>query len=424
MNWKNRKFYLILGLALFFTACDTFEDDALPTGDKTLQLQSTITTTPNTDFYLDLKTTINTTETVRFTLNDLPTKGDANINEAAILHYKPRTDFVVGTDWLTVDLFNLDGQLLDTDSIVISMADSLGIPCFNGALADFYTMFVDGHLVFDPTLNDGLCKAQIKKIDVLFAEPKNGEISILQDSVLTYVYIPNPGFVGADSFEYELSIVDVNDNLYESFSSVVVKVLDQSFGSSCDSILYPFFYDISSELEFIEVLPFRTPPACDVFDFDVNIIQVSSGKVELTENKLIRYFPGENNVGVVEYTLTALNLVNERNTITFKVIDVGDTTGCALAIDDNYFFDLTASDSTATEPFMFAPFENDEYCTENFTIEIIDAPDLGTAVVVNGQYIQMEVLEEFKGTQTTSMSYRLCDNNICDFAYCVISIEK
>ncbi|MEQ8712247.1 MAG: hypothetical protein RIC80_04480, partial [Cyclobacteriaceae bacterium] len=75
-------------------------------------------------------------------------------------------------------------------------------------------------------------------------------------------------------------------------------------------------------------------------------------------------------------------------------------------------------------PLIMSPADNDVYCTDGFEINILEMPDIGEAVVIDGQLIQYQVFEEFAGRRETVMKYEICDNGECDFSFIYITVDQ
>ncbi len=101
---------------------------------------------------------------------------------------------------------------------------------------------------------------------------------------------------------------------------------------------------------------------------------------------------------------------------------------CAQAFEDEYFYAPGQVDTLVNlpviAPLIMSPADNDVYCTDDFEVNILEMPDIGEAVVIDGQLIQYQVFEEFAGRRETVMKYEICDNGECDFSFIYITVDQ
>ncbi|MEM8893142.1 MAG: hypothetical protein AAGC88_01110 [Bacteroidota bacterium] len=102
---------------------------------------------------------------------------------------------------------------------------------------------------------------------------------------------------------------------------------------------------------------------------------------------------------------------------------------CAQAFADEYFYSPLQVDTSDVNlpvvmPLIMSPADNDFYCTDQFEINILEHPDIGEAVVLDGQLIEYQVFEEFAGRRETVMKYEICDSGQCDDNYIYITVEQ
>lgn len=423
MNLKNRFLYPFLIIGSLFSACDSFQEDVQPQGEQELELKNAISALPGTSLYIDLKRSINTSGAVKFQINAYPEKGTANIKDDAVLLYVPKAEFLNGQDFLSVDLLNSLGSVVDTDSIFINLVQSEdSLPCFNGALSEYYNTPQDQPVILTPLQNDGYCSDDVSGAVVKFQnDPEYGTLE--QVALFTYKYTPEAGFVGDDEFMYELELIDNDGN--SSFSLAQIKVgVHKKVNTHCDSAVYPFHHNLKKPLdEFYLFQPFEPHPLCDVSEWTVDSLYVESGQVKVTDDGMIKYFPGSTTSDYITYKITFDDQIFH-NHITVQIEE--DSTGsCPKAFNDEFhLYIVRDSIGTSSEPYVLDAADNDDVCTEKFTIGILDHPEIGVASISDDQQIVYYADEEFSGVKETMIRYQLCDGVQCDDAYMYLTLEN
>ncbi|MFY0599515.1 MAG: hypothetical protein JXR03_07570 [Cyclobacteriaceae bacterium] len=433
MNWK-KKFAYLLTLTIFFYSCDSFQDDMGPTDEEELDVKNAIASLPNTPLFIDLKKAINTAEAVRFEINTSPVKGNATISDDAVLLYVPFEDFKVGQDFLSLNLLNSSGSTIDTDSIFISMtASEDSLPCFNGALSDYYTTQKDQSVVIYPISNDGYCVEEISgAVMDIKEEPLNGSLEKIE--LFTYNYTPDDGFEGVDEFMYELTLIDGEGNEFYSLAQVNIEVAQKqdTITSFCDSLhsMPQYFHLTIPKQDHYLFDPIMRDPFCGqiALDFEVDIIRVYGGSATVTEDKHIKYIPGDALADTIIYDLTYPTNKNRRSII----IEFVDTqcTSILEAADD--FYELTFdTDSIGTmqHPYLINIADNDIHCFD-YTLEILEHPEIGVANIhqsFDGTHIPLLSYyseEEFTGERNTELRYKICNDTKCDEAIVTLKLTK
>lgn len=423
MNWKIRHLHPAILLGILLTACDSFQEDVLPKSEDELAVQGAVSILPGTVLFLDLKDAVNASGAVQVRIELEPAKGTANIDEDAILKYTPNPDFLTGQDFMSLNLINQEGSTIDTDSVFINVVQSTdSLPCQNGALSDYYSTPNDQVLVFSPLLNDGLCGDEISEVCLNFTtQPEHGQL-VSGDSSFTYQYIPEANFIGTDIFMYELTISCADGNSKSSMAQISIDVYDDLL-SGCDSMVYPFHYVLEWPLEEYYIFePFKPHPLCDVFEWTVDSLFANSGQVEVNEDEMINYFPGTASEDLITYRIS-FGGRKFHNSIHIQIA-MDDTISCPDAIDDEfYLYIVEDSIGTIDHPHILPPANNDTFCTEAFTIDILESPSVGVATVTDEQLIEYYVEEEFSGVTETTLKYELCNDGQCDAAYVQIILE-
>lgn len=418
------------------SGCDSFEDDAQPRGEQELDLKESISALPGTSLFIDLKKRINTSNTVKFEIGANPTKGTAAISAEAVLSYVPKADFVSGLDLISLNLYDAVGVLIDSDSIWITMEDSVGnIPCFNGALSDYYSIQKDQPITIYPILNDGYCFSETSGAVInLISEPQHGSVQ-KSNELFAYEYVPASGFTGHDSFMYELELIDLYGESDFSLAEINIEMVDfqDSVFSPCDSLLYqPILYSLQKPKQESYILPpVLLDPFCGTIgEWDVELVSVVHGSAEITEVGHIKYFPSTSDSDTIIYNI---NLASEtvKKYMLIEFFD-GDT-HCSVILqanDDSYTFTFdSASIGSSMEPYLFDPAANDVHCFD-YSLEIVEFPDLGVAEIISGTNNDDKPVfsyysdEEFLGEKDTDLMYEICEDGICERATVHLKLIK
>ncbi|WP_421893551.1 Ig-like domain-containing protein [Marinoscillum sp.] len=419
MTWKNQIFQILIA-SILLASCDAFQEDVAPKGEEELVLVEGISALPNTPVFIDLKKTIRSSETVRFSIGAAPIKGSATISDQAILQYIPNSDFTQGQDVVSIQLINRSGQPIDTDSLLITMATSAdSLPCFNGALSDYYSVSKNSSLIIYPIANDGYCVESTSGAVIDFlAEPAHGTLS--QVELFTYRYTPDVDFVGQEQFMYELTLIDNEGAEFYSLGQVNIEVTIASSG--CDSMVYPLTYEMPDSLSYLDVLPYAPSPACDVFTWTVHLKSVLSGSAEVLHNGLIRYYPGTDSIDVIDYSISFGDQTFD-NQITI-IIEGRTDDQCLEAIYDEYQLPIKKDSlGTRDHPYILDVAENDITCSSEYAIAILIEPEIGVSSV-NAEHMIEYYVEDFESDSTeTALLYQICAGGACDTAHVSLMLE-
>jgi hypothetical protein len=94
-------------------------------------------------------------------------------------------------------------------------------------------------------------------------------------------------------------------------------------------------------------------------------------------------------------------------------------------VDDYYIYYAYPDSVTQEVPvFEFDPVENDFLCSADYTIDILQQPELGSAVVDEDQWISYQTSEEFVGEKTTQLIYKVCVGEDCENAVVQLTVYK
>lgn len=438
MNWIKANIFITL-VAQLVMSCDSFQEDVAPKGEDELVLKHAITALPNTSLLIDLKKTIHSSSVVKFSLNKIPQKGTAEISDQAILEYTPHNDFLSGSDFFSLDLLDVSGTVVDTDTLFITMGNSAdSLPCFNGAMSDYYSTSMDTEVIISPLQNDGLCADSIAKVEFnLLSDPTNGILTQVGSiavfpPVYGFSYAPNPEFSGTDVFAYELILTDLAEEEYSSMAKVYIDVHKDSL-SLCYSMIQPityYIYEDTSAFHIIDLF-WLDPFACGGYtnNHELEILSVYSGQAEVFDDNSIRYYPGEDSIDFVEYQVVFPDQFSVSSTATIiydHKTDPADSTNCLEAFDDNYnLYIIPDSIGSPNEPYIMNLTANDVLCNLNdYQVTLLSDPKVGVATINAEQNLEYYAQEEFAGVMNFSMLYELCSEAVCDSAVVYLSVEN
>ena len=214
---------------LFITACDQLLEDVVPTQEETLPLtdsEKSLYIQPGGEAIIDLAGKLKISSNARVEVGANPLKGKLEFLEGGLLRYAASPDFKSGKDQFVLNI--LQGSvLLDQDTIQIEIPkDTLGIPCWYGAVSDVFFLWKDSLAIKGADLmvmkNDYVCDSATAKIEI-FTKPKYGTVQVLGHNVR---YTPGPGFNGSDYFVYKL-LVEPSDSRSLTLGSVTISALDR-----------------------------------------------------------------------------------------------------------------------------------------------------------------------------------------------------
>jgi gliding motility-associated-like protein len=203
-----------------YIACDTSGtcDTAVvtiqvwPVNDAPLAVDDAYTITQDTTLEDDVA--INDTDIdsndLTITLLENASNGTVTLESDGSFSYVPNAGFL-GLDTFTYVL--CDTALCDTALVIITIEAFIPIP---NALDDNYTMLENTILTEDASSNDENTNGFVYTV---LAPPSNGSVTMASDG--TFVYTPNSGFVGIDTFTY--NACDNLGNCYEALVTIEVQ---------------------------------------------------------------------------------------------------------------------------------------------------------------------------------------------------------
>jgi hypothetical protein len=427
---KQLRFLLAWSILLggILNSCDILEEDVLPSNDALFNVSKDFKLKPHTPFVLDLGHAIQTVEGVKFEIGFTPEKGELTFMDNSFLKYKPSEDFKEGSDSFSVEMFDTEGNLLDADTLSISMlSQESGIPCLNGAMADFVILDVNFRAELDPVINDGYCEDEVSEYELtILVEPKQGSATKLDGT--RFVYEADSLFEGYDYFVYALEMVD-NDQVVYYSTALVEIALDTYPVEDCKEDLFrkeKEVYIDDEELEDVYAIEiYKGENDCFDGSWEVNITEVLKGTAEVdTSQMLLFYYPSGNfdSIDYIEYEV----LFDDGYLLDGKVFIYfaeEPEDNCAEAYYDHYtYYALPDSTTSEVAPFFANPAENDSYCSEDYELKILQQPDIGEATITDERQLKYEFFEELAGDFEVTIKYEICDEGKCDYEYIYLDV--
>lgn len=143
--------------------------------------------------------------------------------DSLTVEYIPALDFT-GIDTFCYVIIDSTGMTSDTACVVVSVGEELPPADTIIAINDIDTTLVDQQIIIDVLENDIFEEGSLTSITVIDF-PQNGSTLLNEDSTITY--FPDLGFVGIDTFSYEIcGTLPEGDALCDT-AEVVVIVLPQ-----------------------------------------------------------------------------------------------------------------------------------------------------------------------------------------------------
>jgi hypothetical protein len=191
--------------------------------------------------------------------------------------------------------------------------------------------------------------------------PSHGSAAIVGGQNI--LYTPNLGFVGTDTFYYQLNDLFVNSN------PVLVTVYVQNAAPIANNDFYTVFWGKTSVFN---VLMNDTDPDLDPFVIS-SVTQGAHGVVTILNGQL-QYAQSNNFVGIDTFTYT----ITDWNLASTATVTVNITNTPPFAVNDAYTMHFSQSGN------ILSVLSND-YDSNGLTITIISmtAPSIGSGVIVN-----------------------------------------
>lgn len=193
---------LLLALILVGPACDSLEEDTAPASFEGDYGGGTVFyTTPGNKTVINLLDRVPAATTAyNLKITSEPQRGEATIDALGLLLYKQNQPYTEGNDYLSYSI-SQNGKIVlsETLTIVVS-ADTATFPCSSGALSDSISLLVNtSHNLLPVLQNDNICSGFNHTLNLIKAPTGD-----LYWNGSEFVYSATTGFLGEDSFIYQL----------------------------------------------------------------------------------------------------------------------------------------------------------------------------------------------------------------------------
>lgn len=235
-------------------------------------------------------------------------------------------------------------------------------------------------------------------------QPKSGNVVVNGDGTLTYT--PNPGFVGLDTFTYE--VCDTNNNCATSVVTIDVTPTDRGPVANDDSRKTGVDTDVT-----VAVLDNDEDPEGGVLSI-VTTGNPLNGAVTDNGDGTVTYTPAAGFTGTDTFDYTVVDEEGNEATATVT-IDVTDANANPVAVDDT----ATTPEDTAV---VIDVDDNDtDADTDSLTVGTIVQPANGTVADNGDGTVTYTPDPDFTGDDT--FVYTTCDASGCDDATVTVTVS-
>ena len=340
-------------------------------------------------------------------LNKTPVKnvefGTLKLNKNGKIEYTPNTNYV-GTDSFIYQVVDESGNT-DQATVVITIINFNTAP---KAVSDTYTISEGSILNASSVLdNDTDVDNDTLTIDTSFiSSPSNGSIVFSPDG--RFVYTPNAGFFGADSFLYQINdgkgkqdqgTVNIAISANPSVRGNPLAITD-SYNMGEDTVLNTFNLldnDLSNQLNNLEISPLivTTTP----------VVPPENGILVLQSNGTFTYTPNTNFSGYDSFEYEITNIYNKKSTaiVTINVSQINDT---PIALPDSYTMD---EDTVLNGESVFTNDIDVDGDPLSIDFSFVSSPSNGTVVFSNNGTFVYTPNADFFGIDT--FSYKALDTS-------------
>ncbi len=356
-------------------------------------------------------------EQVRFTLVSGPQNGTLTLNNNGTFEYTPDENFS-GNDRFVYEVCDKGTPVAcDFATAYIVVEDTNQPPV---AVNDINTTQintpVDGNVLtndFDP--DGGLLTVNTSPV----ISPSNGTVTLNADG--TYVYTPDDGFTGNDSFDYQ--VCDPS-GLCDT-ATVYISVFGKTDGNNRPPVAVEDNYTGSvSTPVYGNLLTNDYDPDGD--NFTINTTPVTPpaiGSLTINNDGTFTYIPVNGFTGTVtfEYQICDDNTpaLCDIAIVTIDIRDIPGKSNTTVGVDDAYYTTVNEVVSGNVSDNDYDP-EGDEQV--RFTL--VSGPQNGTLTLNNNGTFEYTPDENFSGNDR--FVYEVCDNGTpvaCDFATAYIVVE-
>jgi ELWxxDGT repeat protein/VCBS repeat-containing protein len=310
------------------TVSITVNNDQVPVADDdSYQVyEDTILNVEIADGVLDNDTDPNDDGLTTILLSD-PLHGNLTLNDNGSFSYTPDTDYV-GNDSFTYQA---------TDGVLVSNTATVTIEVLNDdaplAGGDVYSVEENDTLtISEPGVLDNDSDPNDAPLTAIWLDgPANGSINLNDDGSFTYV--PNPDYVGEDSFTYK-----ANNGSIDSNSATVAITVTPGPNQAPTGIDDAYDVDKNTELVVSEedgVLDNDTD--LDDEPLTANILSMpTNGTLEFENDGSFIYTPTTDFIGIDTFTYWANDGLANSATTTVLITVGGGPNTAPIVVDDNY----------------------------------------------------------------------------------------
>ena len=342
------------------------------------------------------------------TVTSGPSNGSLTNNGDGTFTYTPNPDFN-GVDSFVYQICDTD-NLCDTATVTVTVNPVNDPPV---AIDDSDIIDQDTQTTINATSNDTDVDGNLDPATAtVTSDPSNG--SVVNNGDGTFTYTPNPGYVGVDSFEYQVCDTDGACDTAIVTITVLPVIPDNSPPVAVD--------DSATTDEDTSVNIDATANDTDV-DGNLNIFSAavtsgpSNGSVVNNGDGTFTYTPDSdfNGVDSFEYEVCDTDGLCDTATVTITVNTENDA---PVAIDDIY---NTLEDITLTVGAPGVLVNDSDVDGDVLTVNLLTNPSNGTLTQNADGSLTYTPNADFVGTD--SYTYEACDpNNVCDPATVTIDV--
>lgn len=337
---------------------------------------------------------------------------DSFVNDTSVRVLRPGTYYLVAAPLEGCDIDTIDVITIHAPPCAVD--DNMGTTYANNIVT--YNVLNNSDGTSDTDIENDIDTSSLNNIGLL--QPKNGTISINRNNG-QITYIPNPNWIGNDTFEYQ--ICDKNSPALCDIASVIVTVIPDPITAIND----------------INATWLNTPVSGNVTTNDIKnifkVLVVDTTPISNVKNDLLSlnndgsytYTPNNGFTGLdsFEYTVcdtaTPINCDNATAYITVDSLPNLNINNAVVANNDHF---ITLKDSSISNTVVGNDYDPDG---NSFTVNPIPLDNVNNGTLIlnsDGTFIYTPNIS-FEGTDT--FTYAICDNGMpskCDTAMAVIQM--
>ncbi|MFK7755460.1 MAG: Ig-like domain-containing protein, partial [Flavobacteriales bacterium] len=348
-----------------------------------------------------------------------PTNGDVTVNPDGTITYEPDPGYS-GPDSFVYEVcdegFPAPGGLCDQATVTITVNEVNESPI---AVDDEDSTQEDTDVTTDVLDNDSDPGGALNPTTVtILTDPTNGDVTVNPDGTITYT--PDAGFLGEDTYVYQVCDNGVPAPVECDDATVTITVSNDSPVAVNDTDSLDEEGSVTTE-----VLNNDTDPNNNIEASTLTIATPpTNGDVTVNPDGTITYEPDPNFNGTDTYTYQICDEDGNCDTATVTVTvnpvndePVADDDTATVDEDDSVDIDILDNDSDPSDPLGNI---------DPNTVTITEDPVNGTVTVNPDGTVTYEPNENFDGTDT--FTYQVCDDGnpldaLCDEAEVTITVN-